>query len=503
MAALAKHGKTRQIHHGMSETHKGPAIVWFREDLRLDDNPALAAALKCGGGIVALYILDEQSEGLRPLGGAARWWLHKSLEALSDALLERGARLILRRGKSTETLLDVVNRSGATQVHWNRRYSPGGIACDTATKQVLTDCGITAVSHPGNLLIEPWEMKTGSGGPYKVFTPFWKAVRERGWRTEPFAAPQFPACTAEGMESDSLDGWGLLPTAPEPDWAREFPDLWQPGEAGARERLKAFLSDGIDGYARLRDRPDRENTSRLSPHLRFGEISPQMIACAVSQARDSGDVSERDADKFLAEVGWREFSHHLLYHFPDLPKENLQAKFDGFPWRNDDEGLKAWQQGMTGYPIVDAGMRELWRHGTMHNRVRMIAASFLIKDLMIHWRAGEAWFWETLVDADHANNAASWQWVAGSGADAAPFFRIFNPVLQGEKHDPDGDYVRKFVPELGRLPAKYIHRPWDAPDDILSDAGVKPGQTYPERIVDHAYARNRALAVFKALNNGK
>ncbi|MCB1478339.1 MAG: deoxyribodipyrimidine photo-lyase [Rhodobiaceae bacterium] len=486
----------------MTETSKGPAIVWFREDLRLEDNPALAAAAECPGGIIALYVLDEETEGLRSLGGASRWWLHHSLNALCGALRDKGVRLVLRRGKVTETVLDAAREAGAAQVHWNRRYSPGEIESDKAAKQALKDAGIETVSHPGNLLIEPWQIETGNGDPYKVFTPFWKAARQKGWRTDLIPAPKSLTCAAGDMDSEELEDWDLLPGAPEPDWAKEFGDIWQPGESGARERLKSFLDGGIDGYANLRDRPDRENTSRLSPHLRFGEITPHTIASAVSQARDAGDVSERDADKFLSEVGWREFSYNLLYNFPKLPQENLQSKFDGFPWKDDADGLKAWRKGMTGYPIVDAGMRELWRLGTMHNRVRMIVASFLIKDLMIHWREGEAWFWDTLVDADHANNAASWQWVAGSGADAAPFFRIFNPILQGEKHDPKGDYVRMFVPELAGLPDKYIHKPWEAPGDVLDKAGITLGQTYPQRIVDHAKARDRALSAFKSLGKG-
>ncbi len=474
-----------------------PVIVWFREDLRLADNPALNAAAATGRPVLGVFILDEESDGIRRLGGASRWWLHHSLAALRDDLAALGSALILLRGSSGDVLRRLAGDCGATAVHWNRRYAPAGIALDTNIKADLTAAGLEAVSHPGNLLAEPWTVATADGAPYRVFTPFWKAARAQSWRDTPLPAPDTLQPFGRAPTSDRLEDWGLLPRSP--DWAAEFPEHWTPGETGARQRLTAFLETGLSGYASKRDRPDLIHTSRLSPHLRFGEISPVTIAAAVAHARDSGKATQRDADKFLAEIGWREFSYHLLYHVPTLPTQNLQPRFDAFPWVENPQALAAWQRGMTGYPLVDAGMRELWRTGTMHNRVRMVVASFLIKNLLIHWREGEAWFWDTLLDADHANNAASWQWVAGCGADAAPFFRIFNPVLQGEKHDPDGAYVRRFVPELANLPAKFIHRPWEAPSQVLADAGVTLGATYPQRIVDHAEARNRALAAFETI----
>ena len=472
-----------------------PVLVWFRDDLRTADNPALCAAAERGVPIITVFVLDEATPGLRRLGGASRWWLHHSLAGLRAGLAKHGVPLLLRRGPAADVLVALARETGAASVHWNRRYSPGEIAADTATKAALTQAGVAVTSHAGNLLFEPWTIRTGAGGPFRVFTPFWKACLAAGWQPPLRENPELRGGETS-VTSDALGDWGLLPRSP--DWAAGFPAHWTPGEQGARARLEEFITDGLSGYASLRDRPDRPHTSRLSAHLRFGEVSARTVAAAICQARDTGAANERDADKFLSELGWREFSHHLLYHFPTLPHDNLQPKFVAFAWREDPKGLEAWQKGLTGYPIVDAGMRELWRTGTMHNRVRMVVASFLIKDLLVDWRQGEVWFWDTLVDADHANNAASWQWVAGSGADAAPFFRIFNPVLQGEKHDPDGAYVRTHVPELARLPAKYIHRPWEAPSSTLFEAGIELGATYPHRIVDHAMARDRALEAFKA-----
>ncbi|MFN9163664.1 MAG: cryptochrome/photolyase family protein, partial [Alphaproteobacteria bacterium] len=348
--------------------------------------------------------------------------------------------------------------------------------------------GIRAESFNASLLREPWEMKTGSGGPYRVFTPFWRAAREQLGTVETTARPKAIPAPATWPASDKLTAWKLLPT--KPDWATGFTPLWTPGEQGARKRLDGFLSRTIAGYAANRDRPDIEATSRLSPHLHFGEISPRQLWKAATAAAQS-QGQETNTDKFLAEVGWREFSYHLLYHFPHLPERNYKESFDAFPWDDNETNFRKWCRGQTGYPIVDAGMRELWTTGFMHNRVRMVAASFLIKHLLIPWQKGEAWFWDTLVDADLASNSASWQWVAGSGADAAPYFRIFNPVMQGEKFDPDGAYVRKWVPELASCSPKFIHRPWDAPDFARL--------RYPAPMVDHATARDRALKAFKTL----
>ncbi len=389
----------------------------------------------------------------------------------------------------------IIAETGAGTVLWNRRYDSGGIGVDKALKADLVARGVHAESFGANLLREPWEVKSAAGGPMKVFTPFWRAHQKLGAIRSPLRAPGALPSLPRPVASDSLEDWGLEPTRP--NWAKGFTSHWTPGEAGAQARLDAFLDDALKGYADGRNRPDRASTSRLSPHLRFGEISPVQIWHRVQMA--TGMEPTEDVSKFLAEIGWREFAYHLLFHMPDLPAANVQPRFDAFPWRSDPAVLKAWQTGQTGYPIVDAGLRELWQTGWMHNRVRMIVASFLVKHLLIDWREGEAWFWDTLVDADVANNPASWQWVAGSGADAAPYFRIFNPMLQGEKFDPKGDYVRRWVPELAGLPAKAIHTPWEAPLAILHKAGVRLGETYPQPIVDHDAARARALAAFATI----
>jgi len=478
----------------MSDT--APAIVWFRQDLRIADNPALAAAVESGRPILALYILDEETPGIRPIGGAARWWLHNSLESLADGLAARGVRLVLRKGKASTVLDEVIAASGAGTVHWNRCYTKGAVERDTEIKDWLKADGLAVESFNGSLLLEPWRIETGQGEPYKVFTPFWRRLREL------YRAPDSPVIpeTLTGgpdIPGDDLADWKLLPTSP--DWAGGLLEDWSAGEDAARGRLVQFLGDGVADYPEDRDRPDRRGTSRLSPHLYWGEISPHQVWRAAAKLFDEGGARAKGAESLLRELAWRDFNHHLLFHFPDIATQNWKSQFDGFPWRDNPDGLAAWQKGRTGYPIVDAGMRELWHTGWMHNRVRMIVASFLIKDLLVDWREGEAWFWDTLVDADPANNAGNWQWVAGSGADAAPFFRIFNPVSQGEKFDPDGDYVRRWVPELVDLPKKYIHRPWDAPDAVLSDAGVTPGDTYPAPIVDHGAARTRALEAYKSI----
>ena len=467
-----------------------PIIVWFRQDLRVADNPALAQATAADAPVIPLYVLGDRTQGEWGIRGAARWWLHRSLQSLAASLTDLGSPLLLRHGDAGQVIPRLVEETGARAVYWNRCYEPHAIARDSKIKESLDATGIEAKSFNAALLFEPWTIATGTGGPYKVFTPFWRACTSGTPPAEPVDAPKTLTPPDPWPPGDTLDDWHLLPTSP--DWAESFGEHWTPGERQAQKSLDTFLTDRMAFYPEGRDRPGEALTSRLSPHLHFGEIGPRQIWQAI-------DRRKTGAEKFLAEIGWREFAHHLLFHFPAIHEENLRRAFDGFPWRDDADGLKAWQRGRTGYPIVDAGMRQLWRTGWMHNRVRMIAASFLIKDLLIDWREGEKWFWDTLVDADLANNAAGWQWVAGSGADAAPFFRIFNPVTQGEKFDPDGAYVRKFVPEIAALPDKWIHHPWDAPNDVLKSAGITPGNTYPHPIVDHKAARQRALAAFKAI----
>jgi len=475
-----------------------PAILWFRQDLRLADNPALAAAAS-GGPVLPIYVLDEETAGLRPLGGASRWWLDRSLAALAKAIGKQGGRLLLRRGPAQKVLEALVRETNAEAVHWNRCYEPYAIERDKAIKAALAERGVEAKSHNAALLAEPWTLRTGNDGPYKVFTPFWRALSAGPEPAKPLPVPRALQFAGEDPASEALADWRLAPQAP--NWAAEFPEHWRPGEAGGKERLAAFLEDHLADYARARDRPGADGTTRLSPHLHWGEIGPRQVWHAVKAAAAAAR-REAAGDGLLREFGWREFTHHQLYHWPDLATHSWRPEFEKFPWRTDRAGLCAWQRGRTGYPIVDAGMRQLWRTGWMHNRVRMIVASFLIKDQLIDWRAGESWFWDTLVDADLAQNAANWQWVAGSGADAAPYFRIFNPVLQGVKFDPTGDYVRRWVPELARLPSAHLHKPWAAPASVLETAGVRIGRDYPAPILDHAAARERALEAFRSLKSG-
>ncbi|MGL4322498.1 MAG: cryptochrome/photolyase family protein, partial [Beijerinckiaceae bacterium] len=451
-------------------------ILWFRDDLRVHDHPALDAAVRSKQPLVCLYIFEEPVQGgPRAMGAAARWWLHGSLAELDANLKKRGAALTFLRGDAQTIFSALARHCGINAGYWTRRYEAGGIATDTAIKAMLKEHGVAVDSFNGNLLYEPWDVKTAAGTPMKVFTPFWRAARARGEPSAPLPAPKkingaaLPAVAK--LKPLTLAQLKLEPA--KPDWAQSFHATWTRGETAARARLADFLDERMRGYADNRNRPDIEATSRLSPHLRFGEISPRQIWHATyATVRDSGlSAPASDAEKFLSEVGWREFAYHLLFHFPDLATQNFQSRFDEFPWQANTKALRLWQKGQTGYPIVDAGMRELWQTGWMHNRVRMIVASFLVKHLLLDWRAGEAWFWDTLVDADVANNPASWQWVAGSGADAAPYFRVFNPILQGEKFDTKGDYVRRFVPELAGLPAQCIHKPWEAPAAVLSSAG--------------------------------
>jgi deoxyribodipyrimidine photo-lyase len=477
----------------------GCSLIWFRDDLRLDDNPALAAAARAGP-VVALYVLEEGLPGQQVLGGAVRWWLHHALARLGEALAQRGVPLVLRRGDPRRIVPEVATGLQAGSVHWNRRYLPWTQGPDAAIKDTLRASGHTVSSHNALVLAEPWQISTGTGGPYKVFTPYSRALRPHADAATSGIVP-VPTLVAGTVPAavafDALADWRLLPV--KPDWSGGLAGAWEPGEAGARARLDRFMAGILRGYGTARDLPGTAGTSRLSPHLRFGEISPRVVWRAAASAGAANPALEADAIKFQTELAWRDFANHLLYHYPTLPEANWKSAFDPFPWRDDAAGLTAWQRGQTGYPIVDAGMRELWTTGWMHNRVRMIVGSFLVKHLLIHWREGEAWFRDTLVDADTANNAAGWQWIAGCGADAAPYFRIFNPVAQGEKFDPEGRYVRRWVPELARLPDSLIHKPWTAPPLLLSGSSIRLGSTYPAPIVDHALARQRALDAYASL----
>lgn len=475
----------------MATTTTAPLIYWFRRDLRLHDLPALNAAADTGQPLVAVYILDDETPGAWTLGAASRWWLHHSLAALDRSLGETGGGLLFRQGRAVEQLLQLAATLNAGSIYFSRQYDPWSAAEETALEQACRADGIECRRFRGALLHEPEEILNQSGNPFRVFTPFWKACRSRGLDSPPQSAPAQIHFHAHDLETPALESLGLLTNSEL--WARHWTGLWQPGETGAGRRLDEFIESGLEDYAEGRDFPARRVTSLLSPHLHFGELSPRQLWQEAQAPGAEQPALQPQSDKFLAELGWREFAHHLLYHFPQLPERAFNRQFDSFPWREGRDQLRAWQHGNTGYPIVDAGMRELWQTGYMHNRVRMIAASFLTKHLLLPWQLGQQWFWDTLVDADLANNACGWQWVAGSGADAAPYFRIFNPTLQGQKFDADGGYVRRWVPELAALPDRYLHEPSTAPATVLRDAGISLGSTYPVPIVEHRVARQRAL----------
>lgn len=479
------------------------ALHWFRDDLRLADNPALTAA-SADGAVLCLYILDEGGDRQAP-GGASRWWLSRSLGVLAAKLDEMGSELIVMRGDPATILPRLADTMRIERITWNRRYDAASIALDTALKERLSGAGVEVLSFNGSLLNEPWEVMSKADQPMKVFTPYWRAARERGEPAAPLPAPRkLEKLALPQAAGPSLAVADLALEPSEPDWAGGMREAWTPGEAGAQSRLEAFIGSGLAAYAEDRNRPDRDGTSRLSPHLRFGEISPRQIWHTLAMARQAGEAagSDTDAEKFLSEIGWREFSYQLLFYNPELATRNYDSRFDAFPWQANAEALQRWQRGQTGIPLIDAGMRQLWHIGWMHNRVRMVVASFMIKHLLQDWREGEAWFWDTLVDADPANNAASWQWVAGSGADAAPYFRIFNPVTQGETWDPRGDYVRQWIPELAKLPKDLIHQPWKASAKALQEAGVELGKTYPKPMIDLGLGRQRALDAFAVIKNG-
>jgi deoxyribodipyrimidine photo-lyase len=462
-------------------------ILWYRQDLRVDDAPALLRS--ADDEVIPLFVHAPDEEAPWAPGGASRWWLHHSLGWLGERLRSMGSRLVLRQGPTAETILDVASATGASRVVTSRRYEPHVDV--TRVRAVLAERGVAFEEVEGATLFPLDALRTGSGRPYQVYTPFARALRAMDPPDRPKKAPELRA-PSRWPGGEHLDSFGLLPSLP---WAREFPSWWTPGGEGAAERLRRFLAGPIETYSTERDQPHVLGTSGLSPHLHFGEISPRRIWHTVGDAiRRRNDPSfTSHAEKFLAELLWREFAHNVLLHFPRTESQPLRSEYARFPWRNDPTALRAWQRGQTGYPIVDAGMRQLWRIGWMHNRVRMVVASFLVKHLLLPWQEGATWFWETLVDADLANNSLGWQWSAGSGADAAPYFRVFNPVLQGKKFDADGAYVRAWVPELAKVPIAWIHAPWEAPPAVLSAAGVRLGEHYPKPIVDHGIARQRAM----------
>ncbi|WP_201698822.1 cryptochrome/photolyase family protein [Paraburkholderia hiiakae] len=489
--------------------NKAPAIVWFRDDLRLADQPALAQAAASGLALICVWIHDAHASGERPDGGAARWWRHESLRALDAALTARGGRLLLLQGDEAATLDALVTETGAQAVYWNRRYGAAQREVDRALKTSLRERGVAVESFNGQLLNEPWTVLNQSGEPFQVFSAYWRACLRMGDPPPPEGEPErmiFQSLPARlTQRASKLDALGLAPRAP--DWSVGLRAAWPAGEEAALARLRAFLATDLDAYAGERDEPGDAATSRLSPYLAVGAISPRQVWAALRAAQHAhGHGSARratSAEKFASELGWREFCHYQRYHYADLATRNLRPAFDAMPWRKDTAGLRAWQRGLTGYPLVDAGMRELWHTGWMHNRVRMVVASFLTKHLLIDWRAGESWFWDTLVDADPASNPANWQWVAGSGVDAAPYFRIFNPVLQGQKFDPRGAYVRRWVPELAALPDALVHQPWKANAQQREAAGVRLGKNYPEPVVEHELARQRALEAYAQTGKAK
>lgn len=472
------------------------AIVWLRRDLRIDDNPALLSALEAFDRVIPLYIHNPLPNDPWVEGGASRWWLHYSLEALDGRLKSLGSGLVIRVGDVLAQLTEIVRHTKADAVFWNRLYNPSEIYRDTDLKAQLRSNGLQVQTFNSALLKEPWGHLKPNKEPYRVFTPFWKAYLAGGFSIFPEDPPQSMPPVPEDLASVPLVALNLLPRIP---WDQGLRKAWEPGELSANRKLDDFLRGPAGGYADSRDFPGVSGTSRLSPHLHFGEISPRRIASEIGKICLPGD---RGVEVFMKEVGWREFGHHLLFHFPHTDQKPLDERFNAFPWpSHDDAVLERWKRGLTGYPIVDAGMRELWHTGWMHNRVRMIVASFLTKNLMIHWFKGAEWFWDTLVDADLASNTLGWQWTAGCGADASPYFRIFNPILQGEKFDGRGAYIRHWIPELSQVPDQWIHHPFDLSMQELESFGVVLGQDYPQPIVELKGTRERALAAFAAIKS--
>ncbi len=474
------------------------SLLWFRQDLRLADNPALRAAVDSDGPVIPVYIHCPEEDGRWPPGAASRWWLHHSLQSLDSELRRRGSRLLLARGQALTALRRLIVGTGARTVFWNRRYEPAAAQRDEFVRRALEADGIAVRTFNASLLMEPAAISTREGRPFQVFTAFWRRASNALEPPVPQPARRRIEPPGTWPESLPLASLGLFPHKP---WHHGLACGWRPGEAAAHARLDLFTGDLLAAYARDRNRPDHDGTSRLSPHLHFGEISPRQVLAAVLSAGAAAGLAPGEALKspFLTELGWREFGYHLLHHYPSSSDEPLRERFRRFPWRDDAAALEAWQRGRTGVPIVDAGMRQLWQTGWMHNRVRMIAASYLVKNLRVPWQHGARWFWDTLVDADLASNTLGWQWVTGCGADAAPYFRIFNPVIQARRFDPDGSYVRRFVPELAGLSTTRIHAPWEASAAELAAAGIRLGEDYPAPIVDLRASREAALAAFRSL----
>ena len=468
---------------------KNISIFWFRQDLRVADNPGLTKAVE-NGSVLPVYIYDNVNSKEYEMGSASKWWLHHSLGNLNKSL---NNNLSIYVGDPQEILQNIINNFNVESINWNRCYEPWRIQRDQNIKSKIEEQGIEVNTFNGSLLWEPFKILKNDGTPYRVFSPYYrKGCLNAEPPRVPTKSPILDTLIKDDFSELTLDDLNLIP---EVKWFEEMERLWEPGEAGAQKKLYDFLDDGLLGYKEGRNFPSQKNVSQLSPHIHYGEVSPNQVWYAAKQKEDETGI-EKDLAHFLSELGWREFSYNLLYHFPTLPRENLQKKFDNFPWQKNKEFSESWKKGLTGYPIVDAGMRELWQTGYMHNRVRMIAGSFLVKNLLLHWHEGEEWFWDCLIDADLASNSASWQWVAGSGADAAPYFRIFNPISQGIKFDPEGEYTKKFLPELKDLPIKYLYSPWEAPEDVLEQANIKLGENYPNPIVDLKESREKALNAF-------
>ena len=473
----------------MSET---VTLYWIRRDFRLQDNAALAAAIERGDPILPVYLLETSKDASWPMGGASKWWLHRALEEAAAGWREREGQLLIRStADPLDTLLEIAKATNAKRVVWNRRYEPEERECDATVKRGLRDAGIEADSYQNALLVEPHTIGTGEGKPYKVYTPFWKACQKREL-PQPVKVPMNNLKVYQGqIKSDAIPSLELLPKH---HWYRKMEDSWKVGEQEAQRLAQTFLKERVKAYSEQRDLPAEVGTSRLSPYLHWGHIGPRTLAY---ELRQTHDTASGGALVYLKELYWREFAYNVLYHFPHTSDQPLRPEFSDFPWQEDDQALRAWQRGETGYPIVDAGMRELYATGWMHNRVRMVVASFLVKHLLQPWQAGARWFWDTLVDADLASNSLGWQWSAGCGADAAPYFRVFNPILQSSKFDPEGDYLKRWLPELSSLSEKHIHAPWEASSSVLSGASVRLGKDYPKPIIDHKAGRERALKAFE------